>query len=96
MKRVLHAAGVALTAAALCLTTATSAGAAAGAIILNGQAIQDPSGCYNVPGWPAVVDNQTDQVVTVFGNDDCTGPVNGTVGPGEMGTFDFGASVFVP
>ncbi|WP_031078755.1 hypothetical protein [Streptomyces sp. NRRL WC-3742] len=96
MKRVLRATGIALTAAALCLATATSAGAASGAIILNGQAIQDPSGCYNSPGWPTVVDNQTDQTVTVFGNDDCTGPVNGTVGPGEMGSFDFGSSVSVP
>ncbi|GAA1960468.1 hypothetical protein [Kitasatospora viridis] len=96
MKRVLHAAGIVLAAATLGLTTATSAGAATGQLSLNDQFFQDPSGCYNAESGPLNVYNGTDQEVTVFGNADCTGPVNGTVDPGQSGNFDFGASVSVP
>ncbi|AUG79378.1 hypothetical protein CFP65_4648 [Kitasatospora sp. MMS16-BH015] len=95
MNRVLRAAGIVLATVTLCLTT-TSANAASGAIILNGQAIQEPSGCYNSPESPTEVDNQTDQVVTVYGNDDCTGPENGKVWPGNSDTFPFGSSVYIP
>ncbi|TQF02504.1 hypothetical protein E6W39_09745 [Kitasatospora acidiphila] len=96
MKRILHAAGVVAAAAALCLTTATSAGAATGTLVLNGQRITNPQGCYNSDLWPMGVGNETDKAVLVFDGGDCDGQVIASLPPGRNGVFEFGASVRVP
>ncbi|MFI9273811.1 hypothetical protein ACIGXM_24330 [Kitasatospora sp. NPDC052896] len=96
MKRALHAAGVALTAAALCLTTAISASAATGQLVLDGKVINNPSGCYNSDRWPLFVDNRTDQPVLVFDGQNCQGRVLQVVDPGDDAVSVFGHSVQVP
>ena len=96
MKRLLHAAGIATTAAALCLTTVTTASAATGTIYLNGKAIKNPSGCYNSRIRPLSVKNRTNEAVLVFRGSNCTGASEGAVAPRRDHVFEFGASVYVP
>ncbi|MGW3494494.1 hypothetical protein [Streptomyces sp. NPDC001020] len=96
MKSLLHAAGIAVTAAILCLTTVTSASAATGTLYLNGKAIKNPSGCYNSRLRPLGIQNHTNEAVLVFRGSDCTGTAEGVVAPRRSHVFEFGASVYVP
>ncbi|MCC9308497.1 hypothetical protein LN042_15610 [Kitasatospora sp. RB6PN24] len=95
MKRLLHAAGVAAVAAALCLTTATSAGAATGTLTLNGRTISDPHGCYNADRSPMSIGNQTDENVYVYRDSDCSGYPVGLMPPGQDVVFNPASSVYV-
>ncbi|MFB6818160.1 hypothetical protein ACFCV8_26820 [Streptomyces sp. NPDC056347] len=97
MKRLLHAAGIAIAATALCLTTATSASAANGTLGVSGNTFKNPpAGCYTGKFIPLFVNNQTNVTVTVYGSSDCSGYAEGTVAPGKDGVFEFGNSVRVP
>jgi hypothetical protein len=93
---VLHAAGIVLAAATLCLTTATSANAATGTLIVNGRGNADPSGCYSSDRWPLTVENSTNTPVTIFDSANCDGRRLDELPPGQSRTFEFGASVYVP
>ncbi|MFF2075992.1 hypothetical protein ACFVXG_14680 [Kitasatospora sp. NPDC058162] len=96
MKRVLHAAGAALAAAALCLTTATSAVAAEGVLIVGNHRYEDPHGCYTSELWPLSVTNDTDTDAYVYGGGTgCAGKPIAVVRPGERGVFEFGAAVSI-
>ncbi|WP_121006589.1 hypothetical protein [Saccharothrix australiensis] len=75
--------------------TAAPASAAHGVLVVSGNRIDDPSGCYQGHHWPLVVDNRTDQVALVLDDDNCGGQVVGTVAPGEKQVFEFGASVHI-
>lgn len=96
LKRILHAAGVMAAAATLCLTTATSAGATTGALVLNGERITNPHGCYNSDRWPLSVGNETNEAVTIYNGSDCSGSVEIVLAPGSTAVSEFGQSVYVP
>ncbi|NUT54227.1 MAG: hypothetical protein HOV94_44095 [Saccharothrix sp.] len=83
---------VALTGA---LTTAP-ASAARGTLRVSGNVFPNPSGCYHGQYWPLVVENDTNRVATVYDQENCRGDRIGTVEQGESGTFEFGASVYIP
>jgi hypothetical protein len=93
---VLHAVGIVLAAATLCLTTATTANAASGTLDLNGKRIPNPSGCYNSDRFPTSIGNQTDAPVLVFDQRDCAGRVIEVVPPSGRTVSEFAQSVFVP
>ncbi|UGY92882.1 hypothetical protein [Streptomyces gobiensis] len=87
-------------AAAVLLTVAvpTSAYAADGKILVDGQEYENPSGCYNV-GLPAPHHgyiNDTDRGLSVFLLPDCEGTVlTGVVPPGQREEL-LGASFRIP
>ncbi|WP_131738647.1 hypothetical protein [Actinomadura roseirufa] len=53
-------------------------------------------GCYNGTIRPLIVINNTNTIVTIYGQPDCAGAVIGRVIPTQTRTFEFGASVKVP
>lgn len=69
---------------------------AEGMLVLNGQSIQNPSGCYNSEMWPMRVDNRTDTGAAVYDIADCKGEITDTVQPGQRKTLEFGVSVSFP
>ncbi|MFJ2742366.1 hypothetical protein ACIO3O_22195 [Streptomyces sp. NPDC087440] len=86
--------GTCMAAAALTLTVAGPAFAARGFLYIDGQAIREPSGCYQLGDFvPSTVGNQTDQVVVVWTGSGCTGNVEYVINPG--GSYTGGRSVFV-
>jgi hypothetical protein len=78
------------------LASPAAAHAAVGQVIINGQAYQDPSGCYGSDSWPLSVQNQTDQTIRVYNGEDCSGIVIALVYPGQSQVSEFGESVLVP
>lgn len=95
MRRVAFAMGVLATALALALTASSTAHAASGRLLVNGNLYSDPSGCYDSQNWPLRVDNRTDQTVVVFAQSGCRGSIIETVPPGGAVISEFGASVQV-
>ncbi|MFD5438537.1 hypothetical protein ACFWJ4_41120 [Kitasatospora sp. NPDC127067] len=96
MKRLFHAAGVAVAAAALCLTTATTANAAHGDLIFSpGLVVENPSGCVEAPLLPLILQNRTNEYAIVYSGPNCTGEALTVVPPGGKTTQEFGSSVFV-
>jgi hypothetical protein len=69
---------------------------AEGTLVLNGNTIENPSGCYNSEQWPMRVNNQTDTGAAIYNIADCKGEITDTVQPGNQGVFEFGASVSFP
>jgi hypothetical protein len=91
MTRVL---GTCLAAATLALTAAGPAFAARGFLYIDGMAIREPSGCYQLGDFvPSYVVNDTDQVVVVWSGSNCTGTVDYVINPG--GSHHGGRSVFI-
>ncbi|MYV98990.1 hypothetical protein [Streptomyces sp. SID3343] len=73
MRRPIAALGVLAAVGALCLTLPGAASAAPGELIVNGQVITDPSGCYPFGNPPLTVQNNTSAVAYVFSSSNCTG-----------------------
>ncbi|MFC4560956.1 hypothetical protein ACFO4E_03690 [Nocardiopsis mangrovi] len=86
---------VLLAAAGLVLTSAVPAYAATGTLVLSGQTIENPSGCYNAQRWPLIVQNDTDEPALIFNAPNCTGAVIQVVPPGGSATSEFGVSVYI-
>ncbi|MEV5975847.1 hypothetical protein [Streptomyces sp. NPDC052114] len=82
-------------AAALTLSLSGSAYAAEGLLVVNGQAYENPSGCYAVDWFPTTVANHTDAIAEVHSGPDCSGPVEWLVYPGETYQTETAQSVFV-
>ncbi|MWA10948.1 hypothetical protein [Streptomyces sp. BA2] len=84
-------------AAAVTLTVAVpgSAYAAEGVLIVNGNAYEDPSGCYPVDWFPSSVTNHTDAIAEVHSGPGCGGPVERLVHPGETYYTETAQSVFI-
>ncbi|MBL1096350.1 hypothetical protein [Streptomyces coffeae] len=80
----------------LALSSAGTAAAAQGTLIVSGTPHNNPSGCYNTDHYPLSVDNRTDEVALVFSGPDCQGAPIAPVPPGESGIFEFGQSVYIP
>ena len=72
---------------------------ATGTLILDGKVIENPSGCYNrerqPERQPMTVDNQTDTVAAIYDQENCKGPITGTVQPRARGVFEFGVSLSI-
>ncbi|GAA3103860.1 hypothetical protein ACFQ0X_29920 [Streptomyces rectiviolaceus] len=86
----------ALTAAAtLTIAVPGSAYAAEGTLIVNGNAYDDPSGCYPVESFPSSVANYTDAIAEVHSGPGCGGPVEWLVHPGETYYTETAQSVFI-
>ncbi|MEO3756046.1 hypothetical protein [Streptomyces sp. B6B3] len=97
MNKALHTALSALAVACtLTLSLAGFAQAATGTLTIGFQQINNPSGCYNSPIVPLIVNNQTDATAIIFDATNCGGYAIGTVAPGQAGTFEFGRSVSIP
>ena len=69
---------------------------AIGWVVIGTKRIENPSGCYNSPIWPMGVDNQTDTGAAIYDQENCKGPITGTVQPRARGMFEFGLSVSFP
>ncbi|WP_141753845.1 hypothetical protein [Streptomyces luteocolor] len=87
--------GALAAAAALTLSLSGSAYAAEGLLVVNGQAYENPSGCYAVDWFPTTVANHTDAIAEVHSGPNCTGPVEWLVYPGETYGTETAQSVFV-
>lgn len=87
--------GALAAAAALALSVPGSAYAAEGVLIVNGQAYENPSGCYAVDWFPSSVTNHTDAIAEVHSGPGCTGQVEWLVYPGETYHTETAQSVFV-
>lgn len=96
MRRTATLLGALAAAGTMTLLPAAHALASTGTLNLNGQAITDPSGCYNSVRWPLMVGNATDSPVMVFSGPNCAGALEGAVRPGQSSFFEFGSSVMVP
>lgn len=87
--------GAGLLAAAGVLALAVPAQAATGALVVNGQAQENPRrGCYATPSPRVFVENFTDSPVLVHAAANCQGPVTAEVDPGQT-VQTSGASYFV-
>ncbi|RSO05295.1 hypothetical protein DMH26_08555 [Streptomyces sp. WAC 05379] len=87
--------GTLAAAASLAVAVPGSAYAAQGVLVINGQAYEDPSGCYAVDQFPSTVDNHTDAIAEVHSGPDCSGPVEWLVYPGETYSTETAQSVFI-
>ncbi|WP_329371394.1 hypothetical protein OG896_33610 [Streptomyces sp. NBC_00669] len=96
MKRAMKTLGTLAAAASIAMAVPAFAQAAAGTLIVDGRAYQNPQGCYDSNRWPLTVDNQTDQPVVVYSGPHCSGDLLRIVGPGERAVSEFGQSVLVP
>ncbi|MFE7532572.1 hypothetical protein ACFU7Y_43820 [Kitasatospora sp. NPDC057542] len=97
MRRLATALGTLAAAGAMAIALPNAAFAARGQLILApGQFIQNPSGCYNAPIFPLIVQNETNESVRVYDGPNCTGNVIAVVPPGGGTTQEFGSSVYVP
>ncbi|NYI04328.1 hypothetical protein [Allostreptomyces psammosilenae] len=96
MRRIATTALVLAATGALALGTSPLASAATGTLHIAPNSYTNPSGCYNAQIWPLTIRNNTNETATVYSNPDCRGQVLGTVPPGGSGTFEFGASVYIP
>ncbi|MBO1417867.1 hypothetical protein [Streptomyces sp. FH025] len=97
MRRLATVLGTFAAAGAMAIALPNAAFAATGQLIFApGQFIQNPSGCYNAPIFPLIVQNETNKNATVYDGPNCTGNVLATVPPGGGTTQEFGSSVYVP
>ncbi|MEU4804627.1 hypothetical protein [Actinosynnema sp. NPDC023587] len=77
--------GVLAATGALALTiTAVPASAAEGVLLLSGEAVEDPRGCYDLYGHEEIR-NWTDQKVFVYDDRDCEGDVVQVIRPDGVG-----------
>ncbi|MEV6976728.1 hypothetical protein [Kitasatospora sp. NPDC093806] len=97
MRRTAAVLGTWLTATALAFAVANSAYAAHGALIIDGGAHPNPSGCFMLGDFvQPTVTNLTDSVVEVWNGVDCTGRLTHFIAPGDTYRPIAGRSVFVP
>ncbi|ANW19375.1 hypothetical protein [Streptomyces clavuligerus] len=94
-RRITTALGSLAAACAMTFALATPATAANGWLIVSGEKIENPSGCYSGRYWPLVVNNQTDGYALVYDGPNCTGRVIEVVPPGGMATSELGRSVSI-
>ncbi|SDK30906.1 hypothetical protein [Nonomuraea jiangxiensis] len=100
MSRPIRAAAT-LTAAALAATGflaiggTTTASAAPGYIVLDGQRVNNPVGCHNGAFPPLTLDNHTTSIVLLYEKPDCRGRVIRGVNPGTSTTDIYAFSVYV-
>ncbi|MGW2230412.1 hypothetical protein [Streptomyces formicae] len=94
-RRITTVLGALAAAAALAVSVPSSAYAAQGVLIVNGQAHEEPSGCYSVDWFPTSVTNHTDAIAEVHSGPDCTGQVEWLVYPGETYHTETAQSVFI-
>ncbi|MGW0671429.1 hypothetical protein [Streptomyces sp. NPDC002746] len=86
----------ALAAVAMTVVVPGSAYAAEGALFINDQTFEDPSGCYPVASTRLSVSNHTDAIAEVHSGPNCTGPVTNVVYPGiTLQAESGGRSVFI-
>ncbi|WP_438295332.1 hypothetical protein [Streptomyces sp. HUAS TT7] len=96
VRRMTMALGAFAAAAALALAAPNTAYAAAGVLVIDGVAHEDPSGCYPLGDFaPPMVSNYTDAIVEVHSGPDCTGQVTWLIYPGETYHPNGSRSVFV-
>ncbi|SEH01436.1 hypothetical protein SAMN05444920_120140 [Nonomuraea solani] len=95
MRRITTALAALTAAGALALAPISPALAANGVLVLNGEALFDPSGCFDSDRWPLAVENHTDGVVIVFDEPGCGGPPSDFVYPGGSTVSEFGQSVYI-
>ena len=84
MRRITAPLGAVVAAGVLALGLTAPAHAANGDIRGDGWHITNPSGCYNVPGHPSEVRNNTDENVLVYEHADCVGRVIEVITPGGV------------
>ena len=94
-RRMAVALGALAAAATQTVAVAGSAYAAEGVLIVNGNAYEDPSGCYGIDRFPSSVANHTDAIAEVHAGPGCTGPVEWLVHPGETYYTETAQSVFI-
>ncbi|MCX5206378.1 hypothetical protein OG897_33845 [Streptomyces sp. NBC_00237] len=94
-RRIATALGALAAATTLLVAMPGSAYAAEGVLIVNGDAYEDPSGCYAVDWFPSSVTNHTDAIAEVHSGPDCTGQVEWLVYPGETYHTETAQSVFI-
>ncbi|MFE6176933.1 hypothetical protein [Streptomyces sp. NPDC056464] len=94
-RRMAVALGALAAAATLAVAVPGSAYAAEGVLVLNGNAYENPSGCYGIDRYPSSVDNYTDAIAEVHSGPDCSGPVEWLVYPGETYHTETAQSVFI-
>lgn len=82
-------------AAMLALAVPSSAYAANGVLIINGEGHVDPSGCYPSNIWPLAVANHTDEVAFVFDGPDCDGKLVEIIHRHESTVSEYGGSVYI-
>ncbi|MFD7064808.1 hypothetical protein [Streptomyces sp. NPDC059906] len=95
IRRMAMAVGTAGAAVTLVLGVTTSATAAEGTLVINGQTHKDPSGCYPIDRYPSSVANHTDAIAEVHRGPGCTGQVEWLVHPGEIYRTELAQSVFI-
>ncbi|MFB7909412.1 hypothetical protein ACFC1T_23535 [Kitasatospora sp. NPDC056076] len=94
MRRLATVFGALATAGVMALTLPNTAFAARGELVFApGEVIKNPSGCYNAPIVPLILENRTDGPARVYDGANCTGRVIAVVPPGGHTTQEFGASV---
>ncbi|MDQ0792226.1 hypothetical protein [Streptomyces sp. B1I3] len=95
LRRITTALGVFAASALLAASGPTSAFAAEGVLIVNGNAYDDPSGCYPIDWFPTSVTNHTDAIAEVHAGPACSGQVEWLVHPGETYHSESAQSIFV-
>ncbi|WP_432013899.1 hypothetical protein [Streptomyces cucumeris] len=95
MRRMGIAAAAVIGAVGLALSSAGTAAAAQGVLIIDGTAHQDPSGCYEGQRYPLAVTNHTDGFALVFSGPGCQGDILDQVPPGGQTISEFGRSVSI-
>ncbi|MFF2076971.1 hypothetical protein ACFVXG_19680 [Kitasatospora sp. NPDC058162] len=97
MRRLATVLGTLATAGVMALALPNTAFAARGELIFApGKVITNPSGCYNAPIFPLILENRTNEYALVYSGPNCSGDVIATVPPGGRTTQEFGSSVFIP
>ncbi|MEV0317715.1 hypothetical protein ACIBKX_03885 [Streptomyces sp. NPDC050658] len=87
--------GAVAAAAALAFAVPGSAHAAEGVLVINGQAHENPSGCYDIDRFPSSVANHTDAIAEVHSGRHCSGRVERLVFPDETYYTETAQSVFI-
>jgi hypothetical protein len=93
MRRVTTLLGTLAAAALLAVAVPTSAQAANGDLIIDGQSHPDPSGCFDLQD--SQVDNHTDQPAVVYQGGNCEGDVVEVIQPGQSSWIDWGSSLHI-
>ncbi|MFD9301544.1 hypothetical protein ACFWCB_02410 [Streptomyces sp. NPDC060048] len=93
MRRPTTTLGTLAAAATLTLGLGGSAYASSGDLVINGHPVHEPSGCVMHDG-PAVIANHTDKPVLITAGRWCTGPVVGSIHPGETRFGPFTSNLY--
>ncbi|MEO3872106.1 hypothetical protein ABGB18_25100 [Nonomuraea sp. B12E4] len=73
----------------------TAASAVPGHIVLDGQGVKNPAGCYDGTRRPLTLDNHTATIVLLYEKPDCQGRVIRAVNPGTSTVEGHASSVHI-